>query len=440
MAPARGLRAVLWFEGINDTGAATRPLGRSVLLGWINRFAGSLRADYGSADLVVSSAGDCDPTLSAPCAGRDNGIDNVRMAVSDAWMSTPGVVRGPVLYDIDKSTGTNADGMHYREHLAMVSAADRIAGALAAAYYGGPSQVGPRLVAAAGTDASVRLTFDHAALVPGSVVGGVRMERDGAPVPFQSAVAASDHEVDVGVAGSGGVLTVSIAAARTGRQPGIVRDANGLPAEPVFRTAVQRTDPDLTAPRGTVTIAGGAAQVTSSAVTLTLQASDDRTPTTSLEMQTSNDAGFDGAPWQPFASSVPWTMAAGTGTRIVYARFRDAAGNVSATASSSISVVAPPTLSGPVKYVAGQLTLAGGGTFGAAIRPADLFGLRGSVYIGGAAYVQRNDVSTCGPSCLQGSAFALFRPNQVWSVDLAAGTFTVNGVTTPIAAGTLTIT
>lgn len=436
MGPPGSLRAVLWFEGVNDTGAATHPLGRSVYLAWVNRFAANLRADYGPVDLVLSATGDCDPALTPDCAGRDSGLDNVRGAVADAWAATPGVVRGPVLYDIDKSSGTDPDGRHYRSHAAMVSAAERIADSLTVAYYGGPSQVGPKLVSASGTDTSVRLTFDAASLTPGAQVGGIRVERDGVAIPFQSAIAASDHEVDVALTGSGGTLTASVAAGRTGREPGIVRGANGLPAEVVLRTAVQRTGPDLTAPTGTVTINAGAAQTSSSAVTLTIQATDDRATGAALEMQVSNAANLSDATWQPFAASLPWSLVAGTGARAVYVRFRDPAGNVSATASRSITVATAPA--GPVRYVGGQLTLAGG-AFAANIRPADVFGLRGTVYIGGVAYTQRNDVTRCGDSCVQGTAFAPFKPNQAWKAELSAGTVTVNGVTKAITSGTLSI-
>lgn len=436
MAPSGGVRAMVWFEGFNDTGAARVAWGRSEYLSRLNRFVSNLQADYGPLDVVVSSPGDCDLTLASKCLNIESGLDNARAAIADAWAGTPHVVRGPILYDVDKSSGAQPDGIHYRSQAALDTAADRLTGAVLAAYYGGPSQVGPQLLSAAGDEHSVRLTFDHAALVPGASVGGITVERDGVATP-STAVAVSDHEVDVALAGQDGALSVSVAAGRTGRQVGIVRDANGLPADVVLRTAVQRTDPDGVAPSGTVAVNGGAAQATSSMVNLGLTAADDRTPQSALEVQVSNAADLTGAVWQPFTASLPWTLDAGTGTRTVYARFRDAAGNVSPVSSDTIEVIAAPT--GPVRYMGGIVNLQGGGAFSANVRPADFFGLRGTVYIGGAGYIQRNDVTRCGPSCVQGSAFALFRANQAWKVDLAAGTVTINGVTKAITAGTLTI-
>ncbi|MBX7159844.1 MAG: sialate O-acetylesterase [Acidimicrobiia bacterium] len=436
MAPAGGIRAVLWFEGINDTGSAGTATGRSDYLAMVNRFVANLVTDYGPLDFVLSSPGDCDPALKPTCAGRDTALDNVRGGVEDAWASTPHVVEGPLLYDIDKSTGPSADGLHYREQGAIDTAADRVAAALATAYYGAQPQDGPRLVSATGSDSSVHLVFDTASLTPSTAVGGIRVERDGTPVPSQSAVAASGNEVDVALTGSGGILTVSIVPGRTGQGSAIVRDADGNPAHPAFAVPVIRGGPDVIAPTGSIVIADGTAQTTATTVSVSLAASDDRSTTGSIEMKVSNAADLAGAGWQPFSPSLTWTLTAGTGTRTVYARFRDAAGNESAIVSDSIEVVAPP--SGPVRYVGGQLTLSSG-SFGASIRPADFFGLRGTVNIDGVSYNQRNDVTRCGPSCVQGSAFAWFRPNQTWKADLNSGTVTINGTTRTVISGTLDI-
>lgn len=337
-APAGGVRAILWFEGVNDSGAAASSGGRARYVAYVKRFVSDLVADYGPVDVVVSSPGDCDPALMAPCAGRDLGLDNVRAGVADVWASAPGVVRGPVLYDIDKSGG---DGIHYRTQASIDLAAARIAGSLRAAYYGGPSQAGPALVAVAGDARKVRVTFDRAALVPGASVGGITVERNGVAAAGQKATAVSNREVDVSLSGQAGALTVSVAAGRSGRQPGIVRDASGLPADPMIRVAVGGT--------------------------------------------------------------------------------------------------APPAPAGPVNYISGQVGLAGGGSFAANVRPADLFRLRGIVNSNGVGYFQRDDVIRCGTSCVQGSAFMLFRPDLSWRVDLAARTVSVNGTTKAITSGMLTI-
>lgn len=85
----------------------------------------------------------------------------------------------------------------------------------------------------------------------------------------------------------------------------------------------------------------GAGQTSSQTVMLTLSnedASDDGSSNIGhvTEVQVSNNAGFAGAIWQPFASRLPWTLATGTGSKTVYVKYRDARGR---TAVSSDSIV-----------------------------------------------------------------------------------------------------
>ncbi|MBI2061611.1 MAG: hypothetical protein HYT87_17870, partial [Nitrospirae bacterium] len=87
---------------------------------------------------------------------------------------------------------------------------------------------------------------------------------------------------------------------------------------------------DIAAPTGTsVIISAGATFTSTTAVTLTLSA------TGATEMAFSNDNLTYGA-YQPYATSFPWTLTAGDGTKTVYARFRDAAGNLSSQVSDTI--------------------------------------------------------------------------------------------------------
>ncbi len=102
---------------------------------------------------------------------------------------------------------------------------------------------------------------------------------------------------------------------------------------------------DHTAPSGSVVINAGATSTTSNLVTLTLSATDLISPAAQLQMQVSNSSSFTGAVWQPYQTSLPWTMLAGSGAHTVYACFRDAAGNVSATASDDIQMGAKVYLS-----------------------------------------------------------------------------------------------
>ncbi len=120
-----------------------------------------------------------------------------------------------------------------------------------------------------------------------------------------------------------------VANASTGR---IVLDEIRLQSTP---------SPDTTPPSGSILINGGAAFTNSTAVSLTLEASD---ASGVLAMQFSHN-GASWTAWEPFASVKSWTLVALDGTRSVFARFRDPFGNVSPAVSSSILLdrVAPPT-------------------------------------------------------------------------------------------------
>lgn len=110
---------------------------------------------------------------------------------------------------------------------------------------------------------------------------------------------------------------------------------------------------DTTPPRGSIRINGGAASTNSSQVRIDIEASDDRGGR--IEYQLSNDARVWSA-WNNVVKSVNWTLAPGTGTRTVYARFRDAAGNISATVSDDIivsSTSTPPSNSSEAPKISG---------------------------------------------------------------------------------------
>lgn len=100
---------------------------------------------------------------------------------------------------------------------------------------------------------------------------------------------------------------------------------------------------DTTPPTNTsIVIAGGAATTSSVNVTLTLAATD------ATNMQISNDSAFTGASWETYATSKAWALTNGDGTKTVYAKFRDASLNVSASVSDTITLsgsgtVAPPS-------------------------------------------------------------------------------------------------
>lgn len=95
--------------------------------------------------------------------------------------------------------------------------------------------------------------------------------------------------------------------------------------------------PDVTAPITTsVRINAGAATTGTRAVTLTIAATDDVAVT---HLRIANEDGTFGA-WIAYAPNVAWTLTAGSGTKLVYVQTRDAAWNVSANTTDTISYVA----------------------------------------------------------------------------------------------------
>ncbi len=105
---------------------------------------------------------------------------------------------------------------------------------------------------------------------------------------------------------------------------------------------------DTSPPTGTVIISNGAASTTSQSVTLTLSATD--TVSGLSQMKFSNDNVNWSSP-VTYSTSAAWTLTSGEGTKTVYARFSDAAGNWTAAAISdqitlAFSVTYPPNPEG----------------------------------------------------------------------------------------------
>jgi hypothetical protein len=90
---------------------------------------------------------------------------------------------------------------------------------------------------------------------------------------------------------------------------------------------------DTAAPTGTITIQGGAAYTKTTAVTLNLSATDGGSGLS--KMQFSND-NVTWSALENFAATKAWTLTSGDGTKTVYARFTDEAGNVSGVVRDSI--------------------------------------------------------------------------------------------------------
>jgi YD repeat-containing protein len=97
---------------------------------------------------------------------------------------------------------------------------------------------------------------------------------------------------------------------------------------------------DYTPPTGSIIINGGAALTNSMSVTLTLSCSD---ANGCSQMQFSNDNVTYSTP-EPYATSKAWGMSSGDGTKSVYAKFKDTAGNWSVSYNDTIQLDAtPPT-------------------------------------------------------------------------------------------------
>lgn len=81
-----------------------------------------------------------------------------------------------------------------------------------------------------------------------------------------------------------------------------------------------------------ISIAGGAAAATTADVTLTLAAAN------TSQMMISNNVNFTDAVWETYVTSKAWTLTSGNGTKTVYAKFRDSAGNTSTAVSDTITL------------------------------------------------------------------------------------------------------
>ncbi len=102
------------------------------------------------------------------------------------------------------------------------------------------------------------------------------------------------------------------------------------------------TPPEFTA-SPVVTVGTGASHVIDRAVPLTLAV------TGATEMQVSENMAFVGAAWVPFNPTPTWNLSAGDGDKTIYARFRDAAGNVTITQSADVALdTVPPTFNAAV--------------------------------------------------------------------------------------------
>jgi PKD repeat protein len=99
---------------------------------------------------------------------------------------------------------------------------------------------------------------------------------------------------------------------------------------------------DIYAPSGSVIINGGEVTTFSTAVTLTLSATDNSGFV--AFMRFSNDDSI-WSTWEPFSTSRAWTLISGDGVKTLYVQFKDAAENVSSVVSDTITLDTSPPIS-----------------------------------------------------------------------------------------------
>jgi len=102
---------------------------------------------------------------------------------------------------------------------------------------------------------------------------------------------------------------------------------------------------DQTPPSGQVLINGGDSYTSSASVTLDLSAADDSGV---VDAAAVSDDGLTWSDWQDYAASMPWVLTGDDGTKTVWVKFRDRAGNESEAVSDSIVLDRVPPEIGPV--------------------------------------------------------------------------------------------
>jgi thermitase len=109
---------------------------------------------------------------------------------------------------------------------------------------------------------------------------------------------------------------------------------------------------DKTGPTGTLQIDGGGSYVTSTDVTLTLDASDSISGI--AQIRYSNDGVWDTEPWEAMGTTRAWTLTAGDGEKTVYCSLKNNAGITSSVSTSTVLDTTQPN---------GSIVINGGATY-----------------------------------------------------------------------------
>jgi PKD repeat protein len=188
----------------------------------------------------------------------------------------------------------------------------------------------------------------------------VKLTPDGQNILFSTYLGGplSDYPGAIGMDAAGNVYVAGGTQGQFPVTPGAFQTVYGGGTADGLIAKLQLTPSDTTPPTGTISIDGGSGLTNSTSVTLSLTC-DDGTGSGCDQMQFSND-GVTFSALQPFAASASWTLAAGDGAKTVYARFVDAAGNVSTPVSASITLdtmpPAAPVITSPANGSASQST------------------------------------------------------------------------------------
>jgi Ca2+-binding RTX toxin-like protein len=197
-------------------------------------------------------------------------------------------------------------------------------------------------------------TTYYARVVPNGGLNVNLYVHDSDGTPAGAVQARGNAVTSSGSAGAGGAEAVSWLQPDSDWDGIVVTNVGGSGAYTVYL--------DNAAPSGaSVQIDGGSPTTYDTTVNLTLSATAANTPVT--EMQISTDGTLDSEPWVAYSTSATATVPAGLGTKTVKARFRSAAGAISADASDTIDLVNPPNCDGlaPTVFGSGSIT----GTAGA---------------------------------------------------------------------------
>lgn len=359
-AAGGSIKAVLFFEGANDLRVVDGS-NNALYKTYVNTFINDVMSDFG-VKTMHSIVGDCIPAYFSNC-GPISKQHYSRQVIYDVWNENSNAIAGPTLYDINKDS-PDGDGIHYKSNADLQTVADRTWLAIRKQLYDSSTDArGPQLTSAqynaAKTKLYLKFTDDSLPILPTSSAGGIVVYDNGTPVTISSTTRTANDTMLVNLASAvSGTMTVSICDARDCSSPAsVIHDSSSysLPAEMAYNQSTSLLS-DTTAPSGSVSINGGAASTTSPSTTLTIAATDDIDDTSTLQMEVSNDSGFAGASWEAYNTSKAWSLSSGAGTKTVYIRFKDSAGNVSTGYSDTITLNDTTAPTGSISVNAGAST------------------------------------------------------------------------------------